>query len=360
MRARRTASAALLLFLLGFSLLAAADTVYLTNGETVTGTIPLTDVQRRALAAIQGTAYYKLDSLPIQTDKGLREFRRDEVKHFSVECPGPDGKPVAITVQFPPPPIKMPFELETKHYIIKTDTADFVCKNAGKAMEQLYSAFTRIFRPEEDAQRLKTEIIIFDKEDDFLKYARGLGADVQKGHLGFFRTGPDGRDTIAVFKRRTDEFHTLSTLYHEATHQFITMVMGVSRLPPLWLNEGLAVYFETSVIRDGKLQVGIIPRNRLMLLQKHLRAGTHVPLADLIRRGRGNYDSLCYSQGWSLVYFFLHARNGAYRTRFDRYFKMLKEGQDADESFRACFTTDMDQFEGAWKQFFLELEVPET
>lgn len=361
MLAGREISATLLLFLLGFPPLAtAADAIYLTNGETVTGTIPLNDAQRRALAAIRGTPYYKFDSLQIHTDQGLLEFRREEVKHFSIEFRGPDGKSVAITVQLPPPPIKMPFELETKHYIIKTDTADFVCKNAGKAMEQLYSAFTGIFHPEEDEKRPKTEIIIFDKEDDFLKYARSLGADVQKGHLGFFRTGHEGRDTIAVFKRRTDEFNTLSTLYHEATHQFIMMVMGSTRLPPLWLNEGLAVYFETSVVRDGKLQIGVVPRNRLMLLQKHLRAGTYVPLAELIRRGRGNYDSLCYSQGWSLVYFFLHARNGAYRSRFDKYFKMLKDGKDIDESFYTCFTKDFDQLEAAWKQFFLELGVPEN
>ena len=135
-------------------------------------------------------------------------------------------------------------------------------------------------------------------------------------------------------------------------------VMGRDNAPPLWINEGLAVYCENSRLHRGTLKTGIIPRKRLLLLQNRLRAGNYVRLADLMKRERDTYDGLCYSEGWSLVYFFVKAKGGRHAKRFGAYFRMLKERKDPDQAFKTCFTADIDRLERAWKKFCLGLKVP--
>jgi len=318
-----------------------ADTVYLYNGKSVTGKIQKLEK----------------DKLEILTAKGVIEYGRDVVKYFSVVQTGPDGKSRVVTAMFKPKPIKMPFEVETRHYIVKTDTTELVCKRAAKAMEELYRAYSVIFHPDKPPAH-KAEVIIFDNRADFRKYATRLNATPRKDTLGFFRCAPDGSSQIVTYKRRTSEFHTLSTLYHEATHQFIMMAMGQTNPPPLWVNEGLAVYFEGSRMRNGTIKTGVIPRKRLILLKNALRTGKYIRLADLVKRGRDTYDALAYSEGWSLVYFFLKSNHGAYRKRFSNYFRALRDGTDHDEAFQTHLTRDMARLEKRWKKYFLSLKVP--
>jgi|GEM_PF-2840013 len=322
---------------------AAADTVTLRNGDIVEGRIEKVEE----------------DGLTVRTEDGAATYLRAEVRTWTVERTGPDGEKTAATFMFKPEPLKMPFKTETDHYVIKTDIDERVCRRAGQAMEQLYRAYNAIFRLGNKAAKKKAEVVIFDKEEDFRRYADETSVKPREDTLGFFRANGDGAGQIVTFKRRTDEFDTMSTLYHEATHQFITMKLGVGNLPPLWLNEGMAVYFENSRWEKGKLRTGFIPRKRLQQLQRAIRRGEYVHLADLIKRDRDTYDSLCYAEGWSLVYFFVKVNRGAYARRVVRYFDALEKGEDHDKAFRRCFTRDLGKLEKAWKEFVLALEVPD-
>ncbi len=321
---------------------AAADSVCLLNGNSVEGKIEKIEKGK----------------LSLRTGDKVVEYGRDQVKFFCVEKIGPDGKPTIQKLVFKPKPLKMPFELETAHYIIKTDVAETVCKSAAGVMEELYAAYAAIFRLDPKEQWPKAEVIIFDKREDFTAYATSIGSELEPEALGFFHVSGD-KSQIVTFKRRTNEFDTLGTLYHEATHQFITMVIGLKNISPLWLHEGLAVYFENSRWQDGKLKTGIVPKTRLLLLQDALRTGKHVHLADLLKRGRDTYDSLCYSEGWAFIYFLVKADGGAYADRFRRYFNMLRAGEKSDAAFKTCFGNNIDKLENAWKKFVLGLKPPQ-
>ena len=355
---RRNMVCILVLLGLALPLSAAADTIHLANGQVVTGTIAISDRDRAVLQQATGPVWYRREKVQIRTAAGVREFGRDDVTHFAITCTKPDGNRVIVQVRFPPQPLKMPFELETAHYVIKTDITPLVCKKTGKAMEHLYAAYTKVFALPDDPKRPKAHVIIFDKREDFLAYAKRLNARPRKDTLGFYRSVANGPGQIVTYKRPAGEFRTLSTLYHEATHQFILMALGHDNAPPLWLNEGLAVYFENSAWRGGKLRTGIVPRARLLHLQQALKSGKYVPLRDLITRGRDKYDSLCYGEGWSLVYFFVTARRGAYAKRLSEYFKALKERTPHAEAFRTCLSKDVDKLEKVWKKYVLGLKAP--
>jgi len=347
----RNALSILLLVAITVAPAALADTVYLTNGKTVSGTI------RRPIGG---------DKLVIETKAGPKTFTRNQVKHFRMPkhdaygkpVLGPNGKPVMADMTFKSEPLEMPFTVETDHYVIKTDISARVAQNTAKAMEHLYRAYVKVFRPKNSQAAKKADVVIFEKQKDFLAYAKRIHVKPRKDTLGFFRARSDNGGEIVTYKRLASESHTMRTLYHEATHQFVLMMTGVKNPPPLWVNEGLAVYFETSRWRGGKLKTGLIPRARLRQLQKAIRDKKYIHLRDLVQRRHDTFDALCYAESWSLVYFFVKANNGRYAERFSNYFRALKAGVKHDEAFKKHLTKDFGKLERAWKTFALSLKPP--
>ncbi len=327
----------LLTILVACSAGAAPGIVHLRRGDQVSGNL----------------VRLNREGVRIRTRAGVRDFPAADIESVTFQVTDIDGSRVTRQVSFQEEGAFLPFTLETPNFVIKTDIGPHVCRNAGQAMEQLYREFQQIFGVPDGAQRKKTELLIFEKEDDFRAYAEELGANLPERALGFYRRSSDGRSQIVAYKRRTEEHHTLSTLYHEATHHFLGLALR--QRPPLWLDEGLAVYFETSRWQNGRLVTGVKPRIRLMQLQHAIRQDRHHPLDKLMTFGRAEYDSLAYAQGWSLVYFLM---NYAGQERFARYMRKLREGEDPEEAFKTSFTRDIDRLERAWKEYVLQLELP--
>lgn len=253
------------------------------------------------------------------------------------------------------PKLNMPFSVETEHYIVRTDISQRVADNAAKAMENLYKQFELIFKPDANAKGNKVEIGVFSSQDDFIKHSTEEGGKPTDKTLGFFIPYRDGSGRILVYKRQ-DEYNTLNTMYHEATHQFIDMVVH-GKQSPVWLNEGLAVYFENSRFENGKFATGLLPRERLKALKDMIRHKEFIPLKDLCTRTVETFDGYCYAEAWALVHFFVQANNGAYVKRFNAYFKMLRAGNDPEEAFQKCFPK-ADRLEPELKKYVMELRIP--
>lgn len=254
------------------------------------------------------------------------------------------------------PDLNLPFSVETEHYIVRTDISQRVADNAARAMENLYKQFELIFKPDASAKNgKKVEIGLFRSQDDFIKHSQEEGGKPTDKTLGFFIPYRDGSGRILVYKRQ-DEYNTLNTMYHEATHQFIDMVVHGKDIP-LWLNEGLAVYFENSRFENGKFATGLLPRERLKALKDMIRHREFIPLPDLYTRTADTFDGDCYAEAWALVHFFAQANNGAYTKRFNAYFKMLRAGNDPEEAFQKCFPK-AERLEPEIKKYVMELRIP--
>lgn len=120
-------------------------------------------------------------------------------------------------------------------------------------------------------------------------------------------------------------------MLHEATHQ---LNHEIARFPHnKWVNEGLATYFGTSRIRDGKLIPGEIDSNTYPLWgvarltpsgdrQSDERQGIIIPLRALITGiGGPSIDdkfNAYYIGYWSLTHFLFHADGGRYAQRYRR------------------------------------------
>ena len=98
------------------------------------------------------------------------------------------------------------------------------------------------------------------------------------------------------------------TLSHEFTHAYMDRVWNVTG--PLWFCEGMAEYFSTFSVRDGRLVPGAIDRRSVLLLQ----LSGPLPLRRFLALGRdemyGPNFPTHYAQAWALVHFLMSRGDG--------------------------------------------------
>lgn len=142
----------------------------------------------------------------------------------------------------------------------------------------------------------------FMNNDDFAQFAgRGLGgyymplnSSITTYHGTFGFTGT-----------------TFSVLAHEGTHYYQGLVLkgGFDNLP-IWLIEGLAVYFGDGGkfdAKSAKFTVGHIPRDRLAHIQEKMEIERHVPVKDLVKMNRLRFGGSQYADAWALIYFLVRS-----------------------------------------------------
>jgi len=165
---------------------------------------------------------------------------------------------------------------------------------------------------------------------------------------------------LVLFHRGEKSF-ARSVLNHEAFHQYIHYAVGGADLH-IWFNEGHADYYGGAEILGSR--VSIKPNKmRVDTIRSHVRAGTHVPLKKLLRMSQMEYysnASLCYAEGWSLVYFFYKglAPDHPWRNILPTYYRTLLDTGKQEEARKAAFKgVDLEALEGAWKDYTVHKRV---
>ena len=136
------------------------------------------------------------------------------------------------------------WEVETAHYHITCQVNSARLYYYGALCEALYRQFYDLYQPE-TVMPYKMEIHLFNTFNDFSSGAASIGFPVSFGVGGFFAPG---LLCIFAYEDSTDvnpDFTPSKVIAHEMSHQFLHLTCNGSRHVPTWLNEGLAVYFET-------------------------------------------------------------------------------------------------------------------
>jgi hypothetical protein len=160
-------------------------------------------------------------------------------------------------------------------------------------------------------------------------------------------------DHINRILARPQAERTVATIVHEATHQLAFNCGLQARYAdiPLWVSEGIAVFFETPDLKSkrGWRNIGGVNRVRFAEFGQYLSSRPADSLASLLSSDERfqNTDSIsqAYAEAWALVYFLLRK----HRTSFVKYLKMLSEKPqlvyDTPEErlgeFRAVFGDDL-------------------
>ncbi|MCZ6603330.1 MAG: DUF1570 domain-containing protein, partial [Planctomycetota bacterium] len=238
-----------------------------------------------------------------------------------------------------------------------------------KFMESAYAGYLEFFRKIHTPSPEKSNVYIFRNYEEYLTMAG------RSGVAGFYT--PKGSGSIAA--RSVTAYHggfgttggTDEVLLHELTHQFEHLVIGDEFWnAPIWLIEGLAVFFEACEIKGGKAiyklpgskTIGIVPRERLILLKAQIKAGNYDKLKKLIRTPQARFGYSQYTAAWSVIHWMWNADGGKYKSIFYTLWKTSRQKRIEPEFVEKLILDatgkDIEEFEEKiWKPYVVKLEA---
>jgi hypothetical protein len=220
---------------------------------------------------------------------------------------------------------------QTRHYTICYWTDREYAHWVGALYERLYAGFNNYWKNRGfDPQPAKRPLIVlvFANRAQFERFARTDMKAEPTGIIGYYHVlhnwvvmydlTEDGqfgqRDRgLSQALSHPHAVPMVATIVHEATHQLMYNNGMQQRLAdiPLWVSEGLAVYFEAPDItsKQGWKGIGKINLLRVQRAKHYLRQRPADSLATLMRDDKrfrdGNTTLDAYAEAWALNYFLL-------------------------------------------------------
>ena len=232
--------------------------------------------------------------------------------------------------------------IDTKRYIIVSDTTIVYATWCGKLLEQLDTAFLDHWREngfEISEPEFPLVAVIFADYDNFVRCTIGeVGPAVtqinayynqQSNRIVFYDLtglevyggkGGSASKRIKEIMSRPDSAKAVSTFVHEAAHQISYNCGLLQRYGacPLWVSEGIAMLYETPDFGSVKAWSSDIKVNRFRLNQFYrymIERNPREPLKRLVESDEPfrltNTENLldAYATCWTMMYF-LHAKQG--------------------------------------------------
>ncbi len=156
---------------------------------------------------------------------------------------------------------------------------------------------------------------------------------------------------------------------HECTHAFMNQILG--GCGALWYGEGLAEYFGTHRIENGRITLGIMPKTRnefphwgrIRFIQNDLQNGIFVPVNGLFTSELKSQDNRSYSWAWAMVWFM--NSDSEYKKILQKLVQSLPNSGETysqrsavlNRAFRESFTTQKwIEFSTRWNAYISDLD----
>ncbi|RMF40679.1 MAG: DUF1570 domain-containing protein [Planctomycetota bacterium] len=275
---------------------------------------------------------------------------------------------------------------KTKHYVIVYNTSPVYARWAGELFERLHRGFYNYW-DDRDVElhepRFPLPAVVFSNKQSYLQYARREIGDAAEAMIGYYNmktnrivsydlTGVDGlvpqgarvssSRVINQILSTPQAERTVATIVHEAVHQ-IAYNSGLQvRLAdnPVWLSEGLAMYFESPDLRSRSgWRMGQVNYHNLRLFAQYLPNRPADSLLTLIssddRLRNSQAARTAYPESWALTYFLIKARP----KEFDGYLNELSRlpplgettPRERLETFQKYFGDDLQKLDADFITF---------
>lgn len=311
-----------------------------------------------------------LDTFEIlMTPKNAKEPRSwRESQAYQGKVIDAEGKPVAVPqggAQQQPRAVAWTraWELETRHYHVTSHVSPKRLMDYGMVLEALYRVYARTYDP--DAMPpYKMEVHVFNSQRDFMQASADKGFPVGPYVGGFF---VPSLLSIFVFEDTkgagfSGEATVEKIMAHECSHQFLHVTCNGSSHVPTWINEGLAVYFESGEFTQGNREFKLVPpRGRIALLKSLYgqQRATLWPMDNYLKH-YGHISGEQYGEVYAMVHFWLFGAPGGLK-HFKEYWQGLKAGENGSDAFERVFMTDLIKAHGSrdkalevWERMMLE------
>lgn len=232
-------------------------------------------------------------------------------------------------------------EVHSPHFTVATNAGDKQGIRIADQFERMRWVFQTLFRGANVDPPAPIVILALRDKKDF----RQLEPEsyLAKGQLelaGFFLRAPDKNYILVRLDNESE--HPFSTVYHEYTHLLNSRAEGWM---PLWLNEGLAEFFQNTDIRDKEVILGepsiediiYLRQNRIIPLTELLKVDENSPYYHEEQKG-----TVFYAESWALTHFLEITDNTMHTHRLTDYTNRVHKGEDPVTAGREAFG-DLDQ-----------------
>ena len=202
-------------------------------------------------------------------------------------------------------------------------------------------------------------VVVFENPNDFRRYAGDVTSLSHAGLAGYCHLKTDEAGNQFYELVTYQDANLWRVLAHEGFHQFIGYELG--QQIPIWLNEGMAQYFETSFNIGSRFYVGQISRSKLLYAQALILNKQAPPLAQMVQWDRATFyanANVAYPMSWALVYYLLNSNNDRFeQSEFRRYLQDLKVGKDDIKSLQRRFGSNSNHWQADFEDYILHLKA---
>jgi hypothetical protein len=220
--------------------------------------------------------------------------------------------------------------------------------NIVKYLERMRKHYEKVFPARKKVTAVSVVRVCQDR-NEYIQYG-GPG-----GSAGYFSPS-SGELVIYDASKDGGMADSYSTLFHEAYHQYLFYAVGrVSA--HRWFDEGYGDYFAGANPKKG-FKIGVFDW-RTGVAKKAVSEGKNVHLKDLFYYTQPQYyanPSVCYAQGWALVYFLqsksIKKKHQRWADILDIYFNTLVKSRNAGKALAAALKdVDIEALNDAYVTF---------
>src|SRR5271170_1638809 len=255
-------------------------------------------------------------------------------------------------------------EVRSPHFLVLSDSSEKQARHVAGQFERMRAVFHTVF-PKAHVDP-PDPIIVIALKDKKAFQALEPEAYLAKGQLelaGLFLRAPDKNYVLLRLDAQGE--HPYATVYHEYTHLLLS---DAEAWLPLWLNEGLAQFFQNTDIHEKDADVGEPSRENIMLLRQNKLIPIETLLAVDVKSPYYHEEekgSIFYAESWALVHM-LEAADGLLHThRLPDYIDIVSQHVDPVTAADRAFG-DLHQLQKALEMYisrfsfsYMKVQVPQ-
>ena len=240
------------------------------------------------------------------------------------------------------------FEVRTPHFTVLTDTNEKQALRLASQFERMRSVFHVLLPSSSDAP---SPIVVLALKDRKAFQAVEPQSYMAKGQLdlaGLFLSGGDKNYILLRLDAQGE--HPFATVYHEYTH---FMTAKASAWMPLWLNEGMAEFYQNTDILEKNVELGQASPDDIL----YLRQNRLIPLPVLFKVDHASpyyHDeqkgSVFYAESWALTHYLIITDREKNTELLHNYLERLVANEDPVTAAQHAFG-DLNQLQKALNNY---------
>lgn len=222
------------------------------------------------------------------------------------------------------------FVYQTTHYVIVHNTNESYVRWVGSLFEQLHRGFFTYWKNlgwELPDTTYPMVALVFANRESYDAYAVADVGEAARATIGYYNLETNRMTTFNV----PNVERNIATVIHEATHQLAYNTGLQKRFAdnPMWVSEGMAVFFESPDFSNprGWRSIGKVNSVNLQRFHRYApRRGAEsltTLLADDTRFRQEASMADAYSEAWALTYFLIRTK----KKEYIQFLKKLSEGK---------------------------------